>query len=285
VTGTIGGMDDTGPISIEEMYGYSDELSAAMDAALDQSLGPRGPDMLFELAGELGVRRGSRVLDVGCRDGKQALELARRYGSTTIGVEPVAANLARGRALLGEARANEPDIASRVSLVQGRIETLPFPDASMDLVWARDMLIHVPDLSKGLRECRRVLVAGGHMLVFQMFATAWLEPDEAARLWPPLGVVAETTDPSYFERCLANAELTVVRAIELGSEWREWREEQGDGLTSRQLLRAARLLRDRDRFIRRFGTIAYGAELGNCLWGVYQMIGKLSPRIYVLEAP
>ena len=31
----------------------------------------------------------------------------------------------------------------------------------------------------------------------------------------------------------------------------------------------------------RFGADSYEAMLGNCLWGMYQMIGKLNPRVYV----
>ena len=31
------------------------------------------------------------------------------------------------------------------------------------------------------------------------------------------------------------------------------------------------------------GDDDYAIELANCLWGVYQMIGKLSPAIYVLR--
>ena len=34
----------------------------------------------------------------------------------------------------------------------------------------------------------------------------------------------------------------------------------------------------------RFGTVAYEVMLTDSLWGVYQMIGKLNPRIYVLSA-
>ena len=34
----------------------------------------------------------------------------------------------------------------------------------------------------------------------------------------------------------------------------------------------------------RFGTDAYEAMLTGSLWGVYQMIGKLNPRLYVLSA-
>lgn len=64
---------------------------------------------------------------------------------------------------------------------------------------------------------------------------------------------------------------------------REYAEEQGDGHIGRQLLWSARLLREPERFKATLGEVAYAGELANCLWGIYQMIGKLSPVIYVLR--
>jgi hypothetical protein len=42
------------------------------------------------------------------------------------------------------------------------------------------------------------------------------------------------------------------------------------------------LLRNRPAYEEGFGTDAYEAMLTGSLWGVYQMIGKLNPRLYVL---
>ena len=53
-------------------------------------------------------------------------------------------------------------------------------------------------------------------------------------------------------------------------------------MTSRQLLATSRMLRNRAAYEERFGTDAYEIMLTSNLWGVYQMIGKLNPRIYVL---
>ena len=63
---------------------------------------------------------------------------------------------------------------------------------------------------------------------------------------------------------------------------REFSEETGPGRTSRQLLHVARLLRDPERYVAAMGRSGYEGEVGNALWGVYQMIGKLSGRVYVL---
>ena len=155
-------------------------------------------------------------------------------------------------------------------------------DGAFDFVWNRDVMIHLPDLTAGLRECRRVLKDRGRMLVFQMFATPWLSEGDASRLWPSLAAAARNADPAYFEACAADAGWRIERVEHVRSEWREFAEETGLGKTSRQLLHAARLLRDPERYVEAMGRGEYAAELGDALWGVYQMIGKLSGRVYVL---
>lgn len=45
--------------------------------------------------------------------------------------------------------------------------TLPFPDASFDLVFCLSVLHHIPKVSAQVRELARVLAPGGHMLVFE----------------------------------------------------------------------------------------------------------------------
>jgi glycosyltransferase involved in cell wall biosynthesis/SAM-dependent methyltransferase len=45
--------------------------------------------------------------------------------------------------------------------------TLPFPDASFDLVFCLSVLHHIPKVSAQVRELARVLSPGGHMLVFE----------------------------------------------------------------------------------------------------------------------
>jgi len=83
---------------------------------------------------------------------------------------------------------------------------------------------------------------------------------------------------------VAAAGLHVDDCIELGSEWGEYAQEHGDQAV-RRLLHTARLLRQPDRYIERFGREAYDIAVGDCLWHVYRMIGKLGPRVYLLSVP
>ena len=267
--------------SVEELYGSGVDQDA-LNRAMDISLQPLGPEMLFDMVAGLGLPRDAPALDLGCRDVRHAVELARRFGLSVLGIDPVARHIARGRAALGELARSEPEVASRVRLAVGTAEHLPVSDSSLALVWCRDVLVHVAGLIAALQECRRVIGDGGRVLILQMFATEWLEPREAERLWTGLGAVPETTDPQRFDSAIDAAGLRVIERIELRSQWRERLEEDGTRRTSEQLLRAARLLRAPSRFVDEFGLIAYEFELANCLWGVYQMIGKLSPRVYLL---
>jgi SAM-dependent methyltransferase len=269
--------------TVEEVYGSAFAEEEAFETALDESLGPRGFDLLAELVAELGLPPGSAALDVGAREAYFCIELARRFGFIVHGIEPVRRHLDNAARALETLAATEPEIAARVRIDRGIAEQLPDPDASIDLIWCRDVLVHVQDLEAAFGEFRRVLRPGGHAVIYQMTATDWLTPAEAARMWPPGAVHASSVDPGHFEAAITASGLTIVQRIQLHGEWRERAEEDGTGLSSRDLLRVSRLLRNRPAYEKRFGTHAYEAMLTGSLWGVYQMIGKLNPRIYVLS--
>jgi SAM-dependent methyltransferase len=268
----------------EEVYGEGYAELDAFEAVLDESLAPRElNDLMFGIVAGLGLSRGSTALDVGAREAYHCIELARRFGFEVSGVEPVRRHLDGAERALMSLAAAEPDVAARVRMTAGVAEELPIADASVDLVWCRDVLLHVEDVHRAFGEFRRVLRPGGHALVFQMTATEWLTPAEAERQWPALGVHTSSVDPRHIDAAISASGLSLDRAIELNGEIREALEEAGAGRSSRQLLWTSRLLRNRPAYVERFGATAYEVTLANCLWGVYQMIGKLSPRIYLLK--
>jgi glycosyltransferase involved in cell wall biosynthesis/SAM-dependent methyltransferase len=59
--------------------------------------------------------------------------------------------------------------------------TLPFPDASFDLVFCLSVLHHIPKVSAQVRELARVLSPGGHMLVLEPIVSLgdWTGPRKA----------------------------------------------------------------------------------------------------------
>jgi SAM-dependent methyltransferase len=269
--------------TVEEVYGSAAAEEEAFQAALSESLGPRGFDLMSDLVAELGLPPGSTALDVGAREAYHCIELSRRFGFTVHGIEPVRRHLGNAARVLDALAAAEPEVAARIRMDEGVAERLGEPDGSVDLIWCRDVLEHVEDLETVFGEFRRVLRPGGTAVIYQMTATDWLTPAEAARMWPPGGIYASSVDPQHFEAAISAAGLLIRRCIQLHGEWRERAEEDGTGLSSRQLLWVSRLLRNRPAYENRFGTGAYEVMLADSLWGVYQMIGKLNPRIYVLS--
>ncbi len=278
-------MTDTRRVrSVDEVYGSAFARYGEFEQELDRSLSPRGFELLFDLVEDLDLPPGSVALDVGCREAFHCIELSRRYGFAVHGIDPVRLHLDGANRALHDLAATEPDVAARILVTGGTAEHLPERAASVDLIWCRDVLPHVADLDTAFMQFRRVLRPGGHAVIHQMTATDWLTPAEADRLWPVLGVHAASVDPARFEAAIAAGGLSIEQRIELRGEWRERSEEDQIAYrSSRQLLHASRLLRNRRHYEEQFGAAAYDAMLGNSLWGVYQMIGKLNPRVYVLS--
>jgi len=267
------------PAWLEQSYDAFPRVEEAFHAALEESLHPRGPDVLYDLVRGLGLAPGAVAVDVGCGDGEHAFRLAERFQLDVTGVDPVPRHLE----LASSELADRPERARRVRFQLGAAEALPLDDGTVDLVWCRDVLVHVADLDRAYAEFRRVLRAGGRALVYQMFGTDRLEPREAEWFWKTMGVVQTSADVPRTESAIAAAGLRIDECIDIGSDWGEWAEEE-TGKPGRRLLWAARLLRDPQRYRAQFGGEAYEIMLGDCLWHVYAMIGKLHRRAYVLSA-
>jgi SAM-dependent methyltransferase len=219
--------------------------------ALEASLEPRGPDVLYDAVAAMSLPAGSRVVDVGSGRGTHTRALADRFGLDVTPVDP-----AHGT---------------------GRAEALPLPDASIDLVWCRDVLTLVEDLDAAFGEFRRVLRPSGRALVYLMLVRS---PD-AEPVVRDLGGVPASADESRVEAAMTRAGFRIDERIEIGPDWGEYAQET-EGKPGTRLLWAARLLRDPDRYVARFGREHYDTMLADCLWHVYAMIGKLHRRAYVL---
>ncbi len=122
--------------------------------------------MLTADYGRLKLRRGDRVLDLGCGFGRHAFEAARR-GAHVVAldagrdeVQGVAATFA---AMLEAGELRDPSL--HTAAVRGDALHLPFPDGTFDRVICSEVLEHIPDDHAAMRELARVLRAGGTMAI------------------------------------------------------------------------------------------------------------------------
>jgi ubiquinone/menaquinone biosynthesis C-methylase UbiE len=246
-------------------------------AKLDQSLNPRSPDLLFDVVGRLNIRAGSTALDVGCGRGNHAIELARRFTFQVTGIDPIESNLVTARHSL-----SETGLDGRVTFAEGSVEELPFENMTFDLVWCRDMLIHVPDLRRGISECGRVLKPDGHMMVYTTYATGLLEPKEAASLCERLGLVSQNLSSSHVEQSFKDSSLQIISGEVIGGELMEYYEERENRCT-KELMRLARMIRAKEQLMAEMGRENYEVATAVYRWIIYHLIGKLSSTIYTLK--
>jgi cyclopropane fatty-acyl-phospholipid synthase-like methyltransferase len=262
------------PVTVQEMYGDWDYEAAV--AALDRSLSPRPAASIFDVVGGLGVEAGDVLLDIGGREGQHGLVMAERFGCRVVSVDPVTENIERGRQIVGD-----HEYGHMVDVKPGSIEQIPAEDNTFRLIFSRDMLGHIADLELALVECRRVLSGGGHMVIHEVFATPMLEPDEARRLCADSASVPERMSVAVFEAAVAATGFEVQSLDVVGSEWAEASQEAGTA--PNHLLQVARLRRAKDRLMDELGEAPYRVMYANALWSIYQLIGKLESRVYVLR--
>ena len=93
------------------------------------------------------------VLDAACGTGRYSAVLAGR-GHEVIGVD-------QSGAMLDIARKKLPAADFR----EGDLTALPLPDRSVDAVVCALALVHVPDLSRAMREFARVMRPGGRLVI------------------------------------------------------------------------------------------------------------------------
>ena len=254
--------------------GYGPRHSRLYEA-LDESLEPRGPEMLVDVAAEY-LRPQSRILDIGCRDAKYLIRLVQAHGCRGVGFDPVDWHVESARAAVDEA-----GVGDRIRITNGVIEQIEEPDDHFDFIWCRDVLVLVQGLERGLAEAARVLKADGAMLVYTNFATELLEPG-AAPVYGPIGTVPRNFDEATMEAAFDGAGLVVERKDVIGTEWREHEEERTQPV-SRSLLRLARLRRRRDAIVEEYGQELYDLAEAALQWTTYQFLGKLRPMMYVLR--
>jgi len=144
----------------------------------------------------IGVKEGSRVLDIACGTGQvsgAALKLVGR-GGTVLGVDP-----SEGMRRVAESRRG-------IRTVCGTADHIPVPDASFDVVVMGYAMRHAADLIAAFCEMRRVLRPGGTVAILE--------------ITPPRNAAARAILKVYLKHMVPPASLLVTasrRSMELMS--------------------------------------------------------------------
>ena len=100
------------------------------------------------------------IIDVGCGIGGSTLHLAQKFNSQAVGItlSPVQASRAKERA-------KEIGLDNSVQFEVANALSMPFNDDSFDLVWSLESGEHMPNKTKFIAECYRVLKPGGKLIL------------------------------------------------------------------------------------------------------------------------
>jgi ubiquinone/menaquinone biosynthesis C-methylase UbiE len=156
------------------------------------------------------LREGETVLDLGSGGGIDVLLSARRVGATGL-----AYGLDMTDEMLALARENQRKAGIRnVRWLRGRIEDIPLPAASVDVVISNCVINLSGDKPQVLRETARVLRPGGRLAVTDVIADEGM--DEATRndMEAFTGCIAGALTRAEYEGALADAGLIDIEIEE-----------------------------------------------------------------------
>ncbi len=169
--------------------GYEREDLALIPEEANLGLGCGAP------IGPLSLQPGETVLDLGSGPGLDALLAARKVGPTgrVIGVDMTPAMLEKAR------RNAERAGVAHVEFREGRLESLPVADASVDAVTSNCVINLVPDKAAVFREIARVLRPGGRLVISDIILDGRLPQALEQDLLAWVGCVAGAMDrEGYF---------------------------------------------------------------------------------------
>ena len=206
--------------------GYAPEEIASLGLDAGVSLGCGNPTLLADL------RPGETVLDLGSGAGLDVLLSARRVapGGHAYGVDMT-------DEMLHVARTNQARSGvGNATFLKGTIESVPLPDASVDVVISNCVINLAVDKGAVLREAFRVLRPDGRFAVADMVALEELAPEAKVRLDLWAGCVAGTISLDAYTQELRGAGFDAVD-IEIT---REVRLEGVEGRIASAYIRARR---------------------------------------------
>ena len=171
-----------------------EELAAVPQQAVDRALGVANHLRFAD------IEPGEVVLDIGCGGGIDSIIAARRTGpdGVVLALDFLPEMLERTR------RAAEEAGLRNVKTLEGEMEAIPLPDASVDLVISNGVINLSARKARAMAECGRVLRPGGRLCVSDLTVEQQGLPPEIL------------TQPAAWAGCVAGAlaEHDFVRKLE-----------------------------------------------------------------------
>ncbi len=130
------------------LYDDTQDIRAASEATVDR------------MAGMLpGLGRDTSILDIGAGYGGAMRRVVRQHGCTA-----TCLNLSETQNDTNRAKTRAAHLGEKITVLHAAFEDVPLPDASQDVVWSQDAMLHSNDRARVLGEVFRVLRPGGRFV-------------------------------------------------------------------------------------------------------------------------
>ena len=195
----------------ERTQAYDDALVALLELVWGEGyMSPGGPEEIRAIVEGVELA-GKAVLDLGCGTGGITQFLAETYGPANI----VGIDVDRGLIERASRRAAAAGLGRRVTFRPVAPGPLPFADASFDLVFSKDAMLHIEDKEALFADIFRILRPGGSVA-----ASDWMSstdgPFSAAMAYylQAEGLGFGMASPTRYRTAMARAGFRDIRMID-----------------------------------------------------------------------
>lgn len=213
------GFYETHPINEDEILARLRARGMDPDAITEDDLSEfdqdhyGGVQAVEAIARAARVKAGDSVLDVCSGMGGPARWLAWRFGCRVTGLDITPSRVEGAKNLTARVR-----LAHLADFVEGDATAMPCADAAFDAAISQEALCHIPDRSRALSECARVVRSGGMFAFTDIMTIGTLLQTDADRLAKGMAMPRPAT-PGEYAAMLARAGFEMLSEVDLSAQW------------------------------------------------------------------